>query len=636
MVKGGFYDEFSDNFYGSNSNKTESCFWSGVNPGGNRDGFKERSFSSMFGGDPVSKINGGAVKIEVDETAAEECSQRHKRTKYYLQGSPVTSTTISQVLSLHPLEEPSPLGLTLKKTPSFIELIQMNLSQRDSVVPLVVDNSSAEVGRMKDPKCLAGPAIVDKHKASNFPASVLRIGSWERISRYEGDLVAKCYYAKRKLVWEVLEGGLKSKIEVQWSDITSLKAIFPDNEPGTLEIEVSRPPLFFRETDPQPRKHTVWQATSDITGGQASICRRHLLQFAQGILERHYEKLLQCDHRLNLLSKEGIMGGNSPYFDSSGAVFQDQNEHTCYGAAHEHKSYLFPQFDHSKDNYLPPFSSLSDTGTVRVSPLVQKNEYLELDGRVLDCVPQDTPSPCSVMDSRASEESGISDADDLHVNVTAKCEQIRFAAPYGGLGNQSSDLLSPKSMDTSVNQTVSGSSEIRCANISVPIGEEAWQANKKMLDDIAQHLLSDSLLSAGCDEQKVIARVNSMHSLLEKDVSTTHASNENTESLENSGAGHGLGRLVKGENEEQVCEINDDMTEAVFSRDDRIKSQVNVMEDGYTDCKPSTGIARQDSLADLLVNIPRIASFHHLFVHSPDELITRAKQPGTTGWNPFH
>ena len=58
------------------------------------------------------------------------------------------------------------------------------------------------------------------------------------ISRYEGDLVAKCYYAKHKLVWEVLDGGLKSKIEIQWSDITALKATCPENGPGTLDIVV--------------------------------------------------------------------------------------------------------------------------------------------------------------------------------------------------------------------------------------------------------------------------------------------------------------------------------------------------------------------------------------------------------------
>jgi len=51
-------------------------------------------------------------------------------------------------------------------------------------------------------------------------------------------LVAKCYFAKHKLVWEVLEGGLKSKIEIQWSDIAALKAHCPDNGPSTLTVVV--------------------------------------------------------------------------------------------------------------------------------------------------------------------------------------------------------------------------------------------------------------------------------------------------------------------------------------------------------------------------------------------------------------
>lgn len=50
--------------------------------------------------------------------------------------------------------------------------------------------------------------------------------------------MAKCYFAKHKLVWEVLEGGLKSKIEIQWSDIMALKANCPEDGPGTLSIVV--------------------------------------------------------------------------------------------------------------------------------------------------------------------------------------------------------------------------------------------------------------------------------------------------------------------------------------------------------------------------------------------------------------
>jgi hypothetical protein len=62
-------------------------------------------------------------------------------------------------------------------------------------------------------------------------------------SKYEGDLVAKCYFAKEKLVWEVLEGELKSKIEIQWSDITALKANCPEDGPSSLTLVVNISPF---------------------------------------------------------------------------------------------------------------------------------------------------------------------------------------------------------------------------------------------------------------------------------------------------------------------------------------------------------------------------------------------------------
>ncbi|XP_002960999.2 uncharacterized protein LOC9641488 [Selaginella moellendorffii] len=203
--------------------------------------------------------------------------------------------------SYHPLDEPSPLGLTLKKTPSFLDLVSMTISQGcGSSDSLLNDGSSQGIAnRSGIPNANQSQG---KLKASNFPASTLKIGSWERVSRYEGDVVAKCYYAKRKLVWEVLETGLKSKIELQWSDISAIRASYGDGQLGILEVEVSRPPLFFKETNPQPRKHTLWEATSDFTGGEATICKRHVLQFPEGVLNKHYEKLLQCDARLKALA----------------------------------------------------------------------------------------------------------------------------------------------------------------------------------------------------------------------------------------------------------------------------------------------------------------------------------------------
>ncbi|XP_058203084.1 uncharacterized protein LOC131317563 [Rhododendron vialii] len=195
-------------------------------------------------------------------------------------------------------KESSPLGLTLNKTPSFINLVEMKLSQTRSKSYLN-EKHQALVQETKRDDFLPQPmSDSEKLKASNFPALLLKIGSWERLTRQEGDLIAKCYYAKRKIVWEVLEGSLKSKIEIQWSDIEAIRAIVRDDEPGILEIQLKQSPLFFRETNPQPRKHTIWHEAPDFTEGQARICRIHLVKFPPGTLDKHYEKLLQCDDHL--------------------------------------------------------------------------------------------------------------------------------------------------------------------------------------------------------------------------------------------------------------------------------------------------------------------------------------------------
>lgn len=57
-------------------------------------------------------------------------------------------------------------------------------------------------------------------------------------AKYALDLVAKFYYSRRKLVWEILHNGLKNKIEIQWKDILAIRAITEANKPGIFEIEV--------------------------------------------------------------------------------------------------------------------------------------------------------------------------------------------------------------------------------------------------------------------------------------------------------------------------------------------------------------------------------------------------------------
>lgn len=561
------------------------------------------------------------VKVENVEPADQaEPSSRSKRAKFAVpcqqQWSVGPSSGRLQSAHVNPLDEPSPLGLTLRKSPSLLDLIQMKLSQGDPAF------SGQEEGKRRDVRSSAAQNSADKLKASNFPVSILRIGTWECISRYEGDLVAKCYFAKHKLVWEVLDGGLKSKIEIQWSDISALKASYLEDEPGTLDIEVSRPPLFFRETNPQPRKHTLWQATSDFTGGQATICRRHFLQCPHGLLNRHYEKLIQCDPRLNLLSKKAFLSEASPNFDSKSAVFQDRDEQFCYGKAQENESHVLTQFSHLKEEYLASFSCFPDAGPPMAQTLVPKFEPLDPEVRTVEATPQETPSPSSVMDLRAIEDNGNSDSDELNMKGVTQWEQLRLLSPPNVSVHKESELASSTSMSTLVNQIgLCFQEQIRSCN-SVSTGENTLSSHEMILDEIAQHLLGDSILSTTFDEQAILARVNSMYSLLQKDVSKSPGKVEESET------GYDLAKNSQGEDDELGDVINNESS--AFSRKcDLVPFQL--VENSAMDSKQSTISPRKESSGDLLLHLPRIASLPQFFIHASDELAMRNDPTGTVG-----
>lgn len=291
-----------------------------------------------------------------------------KRAKFMVQEAGALSTDNS----LSPMDEKSPLGLKLRKSPSLLDLVQLSLScleNQENLGYVHTVSSIQNAGEIENQSCTVFyTSPLDKKKATNFSASILRIGSWECFSKHEGDLVVKCYFSKRKLVWEVLEAGLKSKIEILWSAITALKATCPENKPATLVIELSRPPMFFKECNPQPRKRTIWQATSDFTGGQATIYRRHFLQFPEGVLDKNYESLIQSDARLNMLSKKDLSSTDSPFFDSRFAPFS--HHQNSYRPGEDNLSQLLPQSQSlylNSDCYLPPLTSLPETKKIAMA-----------------------------------------------------------------------------------------------------------------------------------------------------------------------------------------------------------------------------------------------------------------------------
>ncbi|XP_048136624.1 uncharacterized protein LOC125315505 [Rhodamnia argentea] len=81
-------------------------------------------------------------------------------------------------------------------------------------------------------------------KAKSEPFSVLRIGRYEIRPRYSSHLIAKWYYTKKRLNWEILENGLKKKIEISWPDISAMRVEYGDDV-EILEIEVSHLTLHY-------------------------------------------------------------------------------------------------------------------------------------------------------------------------------------------------------------------------------------------------------------------------------------------------------------------------------------------------------------------------------------------------------
>ncbi|KAK3131807.1 hypothetical protein QOZ80_6AG0511720 [Eleusine coracana subsp. coracana] len=504
------------------------------------------------------------VKLEAEEVGVEERGLLSKRAKA---AQPTPSTTPPQQDMYHNvLDEPSPLGLRLKKSPSLLDLIQMRLSQASSAGQSSMENEGSEPSKKKDIKSSA-PAAGERLKASNFPASILRIGTWEYISRYEGDLVAKCYFAKHKLVWEVLEGGLKSKIEIQWSDITALKAICPENGQGTLDVVLARAPLFFKETDPQPRKHTLWQATSDFTGGQASMHRRHFLQCPSTLLSKNFEKLIQCDQRLSQLSLQPDIMLDSPVFEPRCSIFEDPVESKC------------ASFTNLKDEHeaMPGYSgSVSPHAGSSMSAKNEANDSIGVPAEFL--LPTVSPGVSAVgMQAVSRSVNGpVPEFNIPHWWSQLKVPGLRPSMSVDDLVNHLGNCISE--------QITSGNAAL--ANSEVP--------TKETLEEIAQYLLGDTQgppVSAS-DEKSLMARVDSLCCLIQKDAVP----------------------VVKPKPEPNDSDSIG--VEASDGSDDEFSSASTRKTTGASE---PPAMSRKDSFGELLTNLPRIASLPQFLFKIPED-----------------
>ncbi|XP_073018311.1 uncharacterized protein [Primulina eburnea] len=475
----------------------------------------------------------------------------------------------------NPLDEPGPLGLRLRKSPSLADLIQMRLSQGTTASTMLEPGGNAHSLAKTDVKGgVAASCANDKLKASNFPALLLRIGAWEYVSRYEGDLVAKCYFAKHKLVWEVLEGGLKSKIEIQWSDITALKAECPDNGPSTLTIVLARQPIFYRETNPQPRKHTLWQASADFTDGQAEKNRQHYLQCPPGVLNKHYEKLIQCDVRLCILSRQPEIVMDSPYFDSQVSGLENSEE--C-------KSEVCNDRPAVAEGSPSVFQDVAPAAAVPLASFAFVQNPL-----VAQHVSKEAPSPISVMDTRVNEgDIKFGDRDSVVPKIwePPRVHGLPHSMSVSDLVNHIGNCISE---------------QVTCGNLPSNKASEC----QDMLENISQILLSDTQHAIGLDEKSLMKKVNSLCCLLQDPVA---ASNAQVRESHHEDIDHGK-------------DISSEVMNNSVLEDAKCKLAFEGNFKNGVDINQKPSISRKDSLNDFFLHLPHIASLpKFLFGISEDD-----------------
>jgi hypothetical protein len=320
-------------------------------------------------------------------------------------------------------------------------------------------------------------------------------------------------------------------------------------------FQLSRPPLFFRETNPQPRKHTLWQATSDFTGGQASMYRVHFIQCPQGMMNKHMEKLVHCDPRLQSLSQQNDFALDNLYFEKC-SIFEDTEDIKCQKFEHKNDdNQLAPQ---SSNALLSPQSSAS-----RMDAEVRQQSGTS------DVLPG--PYPSSVGSAHLIKQDGTSVEGEPHASIF---NWNGFRVPGIRRSMSKSDIANHIGYHM-YKQMYSGNLPANDAGIG-SLGNGNCSNSKVSFDELTRQLLNDTQISDSADERMLMSRVNSLCCLIQRDT--------------------GSGQAAPG-----VCG-----TDEIYEW----KSQTNVPQvrgDGSNGLLPP----RQESFSDLVTNLPRISSFPH-------------------------
>lgn len=184
-----------------------------------------------------------------------------------------------------------------------------------------------------------------------------------------------------------------------------------------------------------------------------------------------------------------------------------------------------------------------------------------------------------------------------------------------GSGNSATDCQGPRTLDQIVLPGLRPSMSMsdfmnhieHCLSEQITSGNPNFSVErpeyKDMLEDIAQHLLNDTQVTAASDEKSLMSRVNSLCCLLQKDPPAVQNSIVTDDSTVQGPDGGSNIQLDLTAGSKGTINVKDS---------EEVKREVS-------DGKQAQGMSRKDSFGDLLLHLPRIASLPKFLFNISEE-----------------
>ncbi|XP_062178547.1 uncharacterized protein LOC133883284 [Phragmites australis] len=142
-----------------------------------------------------------------------------------------------------------------------------------------------------------------KRMPTVLPLRTLTIGHQKFISMGECNIFAKFCYLTKNVVCQMCYEKLSRKVDILFSDITSILVCFDRREFDTLRIEAKSSFKSFSADKPRPGKFPDWEVDNSEEDGCFPESKFVFLEIEKGVLEKGFAKLMYSYPRLERIVK---------------------------------------------------------------------------------------------------------------------------------------------------------------------------------------------------------------------------------------------------------------------------------------------------------------------------------------------